>query len=145
MAESLKSEGKRKVNKKIKTATLLFLIFSALTTIVYAGIKTLQTIETSGAITHAMIETTPSTIEWGNMTVGDPNIKELALTNTGNLTIELLHIDYELPIDFTGSLSWDLEGESLDIGQTKVALLNLTVTDAPEVPFAFNITITGDV
>lgn len=127
-----------------RSATVLFLMFLVGTTGVWAITKTLLTIETSGNITSAELSSTPTSIEWGDTDLNASVIKSLSLTNTGDVVVTNLHMAYDLPPLFSGTLTWDLEGQAIVLGETKIATLNLTVTDAPDGPFNFNITIDGD-
>lgn len=127
-----------------KTATLLFILFLAGTTTVWAITQTLLIIPTTGNMTSAELAGVPTSIEWGDMDINASVIKSLSLTNTGDIIVSNLHLAYDLPPLFSGTLTWDLEGQAIVLGETKIATLNLTVTDAPDGPFNFDITIDGD-
>jgi len=92
----------------------------------------------------AELSSNPTTIVWGDMGINASVIKSLSVTNSGNVLITALHLAYDLPPQFSGTLTWDLEGQAIVVGETKIATLNLTVTDAPDGPANFNITIHGD-
>lgn len=127
-----------------KTVTLLFCMFIVGTAIVYATVQTFLTIPTSGDMKTAELSSTPTEIVWGEMDTNASVIKSLSITNIGDVLITDLHMAYDLPPLFSGTLTWDLEGQAIVVGETKIATLNLTVTDAPDGPFNFDITIDGD-
>lgn len=132
------------MKKKVK-ATLIFAIFLASTTVVYATIMSgILQIPTSGVITDAELTSTPASIDWGSFACNTSVIRTVSLENTGNLTITDLNMTYTLPSAFKGTLTWDLEGQTIIIDQVLTAEFNLTITHAPKEPFNFNITITGD-
>ena len=128
-----------------KTVTLLFALFIAVTTVAFATYQTLLTIDTSGTMTSAELSSVPTSIVWGDVDRNMSVIKSLSLTNTGDVPVTVLYMLYELPLSFSGTLTWDLEGQAIVVGETKIATFNLTVTDAPDGSFSFDITIDGDV
>lgn len=133
------------MNKNVKNATLLFAIFCILTSIAYASTQVFVTIPTTGIVTTPEMATNPSSINWGTMALDSPCIRAIELNNTGALPITNLTMTYTLPTELIGTLTWDLEDESLDVAEIQTAHLNLTLIDAPlDQPFNFNITITGE-
>ena len=132
------------MNKNVKTATLLFGIFVMLASIAYGATTVFVTIPTTGRVTASMV-TNPSNIEWGDMAFNTVCTRVVDLTNTGNATISNLNMTYTFPSNLTGTLTWDLEGTSLAVGDTEPAQLNLTLTNAPlNEYFSFDINITGE-
>ena len=128
-----------------KTVTLLFTISIALSYVAYATVQTLLTIPISGNIvTNAELTSVPTSIVCGDIDKNMPFITSLSVTNTGDVPVTALHLGYVLPPQLSGTLTWDLEGQAIVVGETKIATLNLTVTDAPDGPFNFDITIDGD-
>lgn len=133
------------MNRKMKIATLLFICFALTVTLVWATtMKDLATIPTDGTVTEPSVGVTPSTVHWGNVTVNVPNLQTIEVTNMGPLDITNLHLTYTLPEAFDATLTWDLEGTSLNVAQSTFAQLNLTLTVAPEGPFTFDIHIQGE-
>lgn len=129
------------MKKEVKIATIAFLAYLISVSLVYASFTILTEIPTSGVVTHAELVAVPSSISWGNVSLGDPVIKTVRLDNTSNVTISNLTMFYTLPVNFNGTLTWDAEGKTLGVTESLFAEFNLTLTDAPEVPFSFNITI----
>lgn len=127
-----------------KTVTLLFCMFIALTSLAYATVQTFLTIPTSGNMKSVELSSDPTAIVWGDMDTNVSVIKSLSVTNIGDVLVTDLHMAYDLPPEFSGTLTWDLEGQAIVVGETKIATLNLTVIDAPDGPFNFDITIDGD-
>jgi len=127
--------------KSVKFGSIIFGCILVLSSLVYALHEGLLTIPTQGILTHAEIKSVPTSIQWGNMSIGVPNIKTVRIDNISNVTIFGLTMNYSLPVGWNASLTWNLEAENLTFGQSKHADFNLTVYDAPEGPFNFNITI----
>jgi len=132
------------MNKTRKIATLLFICFAVTITFAWASTKDLATIPTDGTVVEPTVGVTPSTVQWGNVTVNVPNLQTIEVTNMGPLDITNLHLTYTLPETFDATVTWDLEGTSLNVAQSTFAQLNLTLTVAPEGPFTFDIIIQGD-
>lgn len=132
------------MKKEVKIATIALLLYGITSTSVFGalgGFTILGVIPTTGVVTRAEIAIVPSSFTWGNVTLDDPVIKTVRLDNTSNVTISNLTMFYTLPVDFNGTLTWDAEGKTLGVTESLFAEFNLTLTDAPEVPFSFNITI----
>lgn len=132
------------MKKRTKIATVVFIAFAVSISLVWAT-KTLLTIPTSGNVPESGLDSVPASIEWGNMTKGVPVLKLLSITNTGDIDVPNLNMTYTLPPSFVGTLTWDIEGQTILVGETKMATLILTLTDMPEGPFSFDININGDV
>ena len=132
------------MKKEAKIVTAVFVALMVTSTLGYAISKNLLTLPTDGEVVSAEMTGTPSTIQWGKFVEGTMISKQVNVENVGGTDINDLHLTYVLPTDFVGSLTWNLEGASITIGETKQATFNLTVTDAPLGPFSFDITILGD-
>lgn len=128
--------------KSIKVGSIIFVGIVVLSSVVFAFYEGLLTIPTQGTLTYAEIQSVPSSIQWGNMTYGVPNIKTVRIDNVSNVTITGLTMNYTFPVDWNASLTWNLEGQNLTVGQSLWADFNLTVFDTPEDgPFNFSIDI----
>ena len=132
------------MDKKVKRATLLFIVYLILTTTVYGIVKMLVTIPTTGFVEPLKLDANPSSIEWGNFSLNDPQIQTVTLTNNENLPISNLTMNYTLPSGFTGTLTWNYTDQTLAVGEFVVVEFNLTITSG-EGDFAFDINIEGDV
>lgn len=134
---------KRKISVRVATILFIALIASA-TGITWAVYKKIIDVPTSGNMEGFKLETSPSSVEWGNVTYDKPILKSISVKNTCSVPISNLHMTYALPEGFTGSLTWDIEGIALGSDESTNAILNLTITEAPEGPFNFNFTIYGE-
>lgn len=130
---------------KIVTAIALVFFSIGIMSAITWGAYTLGIISTSGTFTPTYnITMTPSTIDWGDAELDTTITRTVTITNTGSKTIgSLTMITTNLvgitPSDFT--ITWDLEGQQLDIEASKIATFTFTLTDVPESTWNFDIQI----
>lgn len=104
----------------------------------------LLTVPNTGEISLAYgLQSSPATLNWGTITQLDkPYYAPVTLTNTG--TKPIAHLNFTLS-SVTGltsyTLKWDAEGQPLYPEEELVCTFNLTVQDAPEGTFSFDINI----
>lgn len=132
------------MQRRLAIATALMLLINSAFIVAYAVLTPMVTVPTDGTVTVPKVSVTPTSIQWGTFTVNTSIIQPLEVTNIGEVPVKALHMTYDLPINFTGTLTWDLEGVTLDVAQARITSLNLTLTEASEGPFNFNITIYGE-
>ena len=115
------------------------------TTLVYAlhlilKIITQGTIELEYALTAE-----PSNIDWGNVTLNTPINRSVDIDNVGTKNMTSLTMKYENPsanlLNYT--VLWNCEGLDLPVGDVITATFTLTVYEATEGAFSFDIWI-GD-
>lgn len=128
--------------RSIKIGSIIFGCVLVLSSVVFALHEGLLTIPTQGTLTYAEITAFPSSIQWGNMTYGVPNTKTVRIDNVSNVTITGLTMNYTFPVGWNASLTWNLEGQNLTVGEYAWADFTLRVLETPEDgPFNFSIDI----
>jgi len=111
--------------------------------IVYGAILPLL-FPSSGIIIDRRIDTSVDSINWGYVTVGEPVNRSVLLTNVGNVNFGNFSLSVQNVtglIDYT--LTCNLEGQSLLVGETKTAIFTLTVLTYNNTNFSLDIVITG--
>jgi len=89
-----------------------------------------------------------TSIDWGTLTPGTANSKTFYVRNEGNMPLMLsITILNWNPSNASNclSLTWDLQGQTINSASTKTATLTLTATaDATDIAsFSFDVTIAG--
>jgi len=133
------------LNERLKMATLAFVVFVLFVGLVCAVYNYTLTIPTSGKIvTSPGLEANPSTIDWGNVTVGTKVSKSVTLTNTGNVQLSRLNMTISNVVGLTNyTVTWNLEGQSINPAQSLNATFTLKVFEYNATNFSFNIIITA--
>lgn len=132
------------MNKKALWMTVIFVCAVAgLTAVMAVGLPAL--INTSGTYDTTMdITLTPSTIAWGEVTINTPVTKAVEISNTGGTNIDSLDFTVINLVglsvsDFT--FSCDIQGQSLIVGQTKIATFTFTLTSPVSSAWSFDIQV----
>jgi len=132
------------LNERLKMATLAFVVFVLFVGLVCAVYNYTLTIPTSGIVTSSGLEANPSTIDWGNVTVGTEVSKSVTLTNTGNVQLSGLNMTISNVVGLISyTLTWDTEGKSIAPAQSLNATFTLTVFEYNATNFSFDIIITA--
>jgi hypothetical protein len=136
----------------------LILVAITLTATTLGAISVNQSLSTNGSIavtpnlglySNSICTTSVSTIDWGTITPGNNQTRNVYLKNTGNGTSLTLSISTNTwnPSNANGpiTISWDQEGTRLAPGQSVAAVIKLTssasIVDVTN--FSVQILITG--
>jgi len=130
----------------LKQATLLLMGFLMFSFGVFAVTRYLR-VPTGGEINlMGNLVADPSNFSWGNVALKVPVTRSVNLTNTGNATITKLNLTYvqttTILINYT--VSWNLEGWSINPSETLKANFTLTVYNATKGSFALELYIGGE-
>lgn len=125
------------MNKKL-LATLTFVIFLSFIFVTQA-VEQLVIPQTGKIVTPPSISANPSSINWGNVTIGESYTETCEISNSGT-SPALLNMTYD---NITlGVLTWDFENQTLPASSTVLVNFTLTINlTAPQGDFAFNIYI----
>ena len=125
-------------------ATVTYVITLFAIVVVYATLFP-ATIPTTGKYSGTISVTlTPASIDWGTTELNVPKTKNVQIENIGtqhieHLTMYTTNLDGLTPSDF--DLTWNLEGQPLEVGMTITASFTLTITSPVSSSFTFDIVI----
>ena len=134
---------------KTLTKIVVLALFAILVAVGYVAASYFLTIPTNGYIeTEYGLTATPTSISWGppNMTIGAARTKSVDIINTGTRNFTSLNIQYSSEtsnlLNFT--LECDAVGLPLPIGKSVVANFTLTIYEATQGDFSFNIYVSDE-
>jgi hypothetical protein len=126
-------------------ASILIIALLTFTTLVYA-VPWILSIFTHGTIKSAYeLTATPSSIDWGNVTLNTPFSRLVDITNVGTINITKLTMTYNnsSPNLMAYTLTWNCTDIALPVDDYVTANFTLTIITAEAGPFSFDIWI-GD-
>ena len=128
--------------KNLITSLLIIAIIAVATFAVVLAIYPLIIPSTGTVQLEYGLSASPANINWGNVTLGVPVIQTVDIENIGTKNITSLAMTYQpCPNLINYTLTWDYEGFGLPIGYYVTANFTLTVYEAVEGPFSFDIYI----
>jgi len=136
---------KKKMSRKAKLFAIAIITIVMITIPSVIAVTLLTTIPTSGTFTSAYgVTLVPTSVDWGNVTMGVPVTRTVSITNTGTKHITSLAMS---TASWTGigltdfTLTWDLGGQALNVGVTKTATFVFTLTAPVSSVWSFDIKV----
>ena len=120
---------------------LIALIVSALAIIAVAVTNNPQQTTSNITTPSPTLKAEPESIDWGNLTRGQQDVRLIHIYNISNTTTQPLSMISNCTV---GTLTWDSEGTTIENYERRECIFHLAISDsAPAGPFNFTITVTG--
>lgn len=131
------------INKLLINISLSFIISFFIMIIVCALLNPVY-VTNVGIVTEENIKSTPDYLDWGFIDVNITATKTVTLENIGNKDVHGLNMTIGSVYGITDyDITWNLEQNSLLIGETKEATFTLTVRNYTDTDFTFLIIISS--
>lgn len=131
------------INKLLINISLSFIISFFIMIIVCALLNPVY-VTNVGIVTEENIKSTPDYLDWGFIDVNITATKTVTLENIGNKDVHGLNMTIGSVYGITDyDITWNLEQNSLLIGETKEATFTLIVRNYTDTDFSFLIIISS--